>query len=53
MDKWSCYYPISQYLRASKYMKGVEIADSLIPGMREKILNKQVKVSKADMHRLA
>ncbi len=40
-------------LRASKYMKGVEIAESLIPGMREKILNKQVKVSKADMHRLA
>ena len=34
-------------------MKGVEIAESLIPGMREKILNKQVKVSKADMHRLA
>ena len=30
-----------------------EIAESLIPGMREKILNKQVKVSKADMHRLA
>ena len=40
-------------LRASKYMKGVEIAESLIPGMREKILNKQVKVGKADMHRLA
>ena len=40
-------------LRASKYMKGVEIAESLIPGMREKILNKQVKVSKSDMHRLA
>ncbi len=33
--------------------KGVEIAESLIPGMREKILNKQVKVSKSDMHRLA
>ena len=43
----------SGVLRASKYMKGVEIAESLIPGMREKILNKQVKVSKADMHRLA
>ena len=27
-------------IRASKYMKGVEIAESLIPGMREKILNK-------------
>ena len=25
-------------LRASKYMKGVEIAESLIPGMQEKIL---------------
>ena len=40
-------------IRASKYMKGVEIAESLIPGMREKILNKQVKVSNADMRRLA
>ena len=40
-------------IRASKYMKGVEVAESLIPGMREKILNKQVKVSNADMRRLA
>ena len=40
-------------LRASKYMKGVEIADALIPGMREKILTKQVNVSKSDMRRLA
>ena len=40
-------------IRASKYKKGVEIAESLIPGMREKILNKQVKVSNADMRRLA
>ena len=40
-------------IRASRFTKGVEIAESLIPGMREKILNKQVKVSKADMHRLA
>ena len=40
-------------IRASRFTKGVEIAESLIPGMREKILNKQVKVSKSDMHRLA
>ena len=40
-------------IRAFRFTKGVEIAESLIPGMREKILNKQVKVSKSDMHRLA
>ena len=40
-------------IRASRFTRGVEIAESLIPGMREKILNKQVKVSKSDMHRLA
>ena len=40
-------------IRASRFTKGVEIAESLIPGMREKILNKQIKVSKSDMHRLA
>ena len=40
-------------LRASKYMKGVEIADELIPGLKQSILSGQTKVSKADMHRLA
>ena len=40
-------------IRASRFTKGVEIAEFLIPGMREKILNKQIKVSKSDMHRLA
>ena len=40
-------------LRASKYMKGVEIAEELIPGLKQSILSGQTKVSKADMHRLA
>ena len=40
-------------IRASKYMKGVEIAEELIPGLKQSILSGQTKVSKADMHRLA
>ena len=39
--------------RASKYMKGVEIAEELMPGLKQSILSGQTKVSKADMHRLA
>ena len=41
------------FIRASRFTKGIELTEPLIPGMREKILNKQVKVSKSDMHRLA
>ena len=40
-------------LRASKYMKGVEIADELMPGLKQSILSGQTKVSKADMRNLA
>ena len=40
-------------LRASKYMKGVEIAEELMPGLKQSILSGQTKVSKADMHSLA
>ena len=40
-------------IRASKYMKGVEIAEELMPGLKQSILSGQMKVSKADMHRLA
>ena len=43
----------SYVVRSEKFMRGVQIMDQMIPGMREKILNKQVKVSKSDMHRLA
>ena len=34
-------------------MKGVEIAEELMPGLKQSILSGQTKVSKADMHRLA
>ena len=40
-------------IRSSKYMKGVEIAEELMPGLKQSILSGQMKVSKADMHRLA
>ena len=40
-------------LRASKYMKGVEIADELMPGLKQSILSGQTKVSKADVRNLA
>lgn len=40
-------------LRASKYMKGVEIAEELMPGLKQSILSGQIKVSKADMRNLA
>ena len=40
-------------IRASKYMRGVEIAEDLMPGLKQSILSGQTKVSKADMHRLA
>ena len=40
-------------LRASKYMKGVEIAEELMPGLKQSILSGQTKVSKADMYSLA
>ena len=40
-------------IRASKYMRGVEIAEELMPGLKQSILSGQTKVSKADMHRLA
>ena len=40
-------------IRASRYMKGVEIAEELMPGLKQSILSGQTKVSKADMHRLA
>ena len=40
-------------IRASKYMKGVEIADELMPGLKQSILSGQTKVSKADMRNLA
>ena len=40
-------------IRASKYMKGVEIAEELMPGLKQSILSGQTKVSKADMHHLA
>ena len=40
-------------IRASKYMKGVEIAEELMPGLKQSILSGQTNVSKADMHRLA
>ena len=40
-------------IRASKYMRGVEIAEELMPGLKQSILFGQTKVSKADMHRLA
>ena len=34
-------------------MKGVEIAEELMPGLKQSILSGQTKVSKADIHRLA
>ena len=34
-------------IRASKYMKGVEIAEELMPGLKQSILSGQTKVSKA------
>ena len=40
-------------LRASKHMKGIEIAEELMPGLNQSILSGQTKVSKADMRRLA
>ena len=40
-------------IRASRYMKGVEIAEELMPGLKQSILSGQTKVSKADIHRLA
>ena len=40
-------------IRASKYMKGVEIVEELMSGLKQSILSGQTKVSKADMHRLA
>ena len=40
-------------IRASRYMRGVEIAEELILGLKQSILSGQTKVSKADMHRLA
>ena len=40
-------------IRASRYMRGVEIAEELMPGLKQSILSGQMKVSKADMHRLA
>ena len=40
-------------IRASKYMRGVEIAEELMPGLKQSILSGQTKVSKADIHRLA
>ena len=40
-------------IRASKYMRGVEITEELMPGLKQSILSGQTKVSKADMHRLA
>ena len=36
-------------IRSSKYMKGVEIAEELMPGLKQSILSGQTKVSKADM----
>lgn len=36
-------------IRASRYMKGVEIAEELIPGLKQNILSGRTKVSKADM----
>ena len=43
----------SYVARSEKFMRGVEIMEQMVPGMQEKILSGQTKVSKADMHRLA
>ena len=40
-------------IRASRYMRGVEIAEELIPGLKQSILSGQTKVAKAVMQRLA
>ena len=43
----------SYVARSEKFMRGVEIAEELMPGLKQSILSGQTKVSKADMHRLA
>ena len=43
----------SYVARFEKFMRGVEIMEQMIPGMKEKILSGQFKVRDADMHRLA
>ena len=43
----------SYVARSEKFMRGVEIMEQMVPGMQEKILSGQFKVSDADMHRLA
>ena len=43
----------SYVARSEKFMRGVEIMEQMIPGMKEKILSGQFKVRDADMHRLA
>ena len=39
----------SYVARSEKFMRGVEIMEQMVPGMQEKILSGQTKVSKADM----
>ena len=43
----------SYVVRSEKFMRGVEIMEEMMPGMKEKILSGQFKVRDADMHRLA
>ena len=43
----------SYVARSEKFMRGVEIMEEMMPGMKEKILSGQFKVRDTDMHRLA
>ena len=43
----------SYVVRSEKFMRGVEILEQMMAGMKEKILSEQFKVRDADMHRLA
>lgn len=43
----------SYVVRSEKFMRGVEIMEEMMPGMKEKILSGHFKVRDADMHRLA
>ena len=43
----------SYVVRSEKFMRGVEIMEQMMPGIKEKILSGQFKVRDADMHRLA
>ena len=43
----------SYVARSEKFMRGVEIMEEMMPGMKEKILSGQFKIRDADLHRLA